>query len=210
MFDVTVRPSPRAWSLLALALLVGCGSESTEPPPAAPSSQAAAPEEDATFSDSRDVPEEDWTIGPTTLARETDGISTLRGVRTAMHLEGGYDRVVFDLPDGLPEVAVEYVDKPVRACGSGEQLFPEGDGYLQVRMSGARAHTDDGEATARHERESHGFPVLRETVPTCDFEGEVTWVLGVALPEPYRVTMLDAPVRLAVDVRHPREESAAE
>lgn len=149
------------------------------------------------------MPDDAWTIESSTLARETDGITTLTGVRTAMHLEGGYDRVVFDLPDGLPEVHVEYVDKPVRACGSGEQIWPGGDGYLQIRLSGARAHTEAGEATASHERQTYTLPALRETVPTCDFEGEVTWVLGAASPESYRVLRLTDPVRLAVDVRHP-------
>ena len=188
--------------LVLLLALAGCASEPADLPTPAAEREApteAGPPETA----AADAADEAWTTEPTTLSRTAEGAATLAGVRTAMHLEAGYDRVVFDLPDGLPEVAVEYVDAPVVACGSGKRLRPEGDGVLRVRLVGARAHTEAGEATARHEPEQHGLPALRETVLTCDFEGEVTWVLGVASPEPYRVTALADPVRLAVDVRHP-------
>ena len=77
-------------------------------------------------------------------------------------------------------------------------------GYLEIRLTGARAHTEAGEATIEHERQRRDLPNVLETVPTCDFEGVVTWVLGVASPEPYRVVRLEGPPRLAVDVRHVR------
>ena len=86
----------------------------------------------------------------------------VQSVRLAAHSDPppGYDRVVFEFEGGTPEVHVEYVDTPVRTCGSGEQLFPEGDGYLEIRLTGARAHTEAGEPTIPHERQS-------STCPTC-------------------------------------------
>lgn len=35
---------------------------------------------------------------------------------------------------------------------------------------------------------------------TCDFEGELTWALGVGGQRPFRVTTLADPPRLVVDV----------
>jgi hypothetical protein len=46
------------------------------------------------------------------------------------------------------------------------------------------------------------LPVLLQLEPTCDFEGEVSWVLGVKAPNRYRVLELKDPPRLVVDVRH--------
>jgi hypothetical protein len=38
-------------------------------------------------------------------------------------------------------------------------------------------------------------------VQTCDFEAVVTWVLAVSSPEPFRVTRLENPSRVVVDIR---------
>lgn len=193
----------RRFASLALALaLAACASD---PAPASPPVPPAPPlpppaETEALAPDTVDA----WTIETTRLEATAEAPVIVRDARLATHTsEGGFDRFVFEFDGGHPAVHVEYVDKPVRACGSGDQLFPEGDGYLQIRLTGAQAHTEAGEATISHERETHTLSTVVETVPTCDFEGGVTWVLGVRSPEPYRVIRLDAPARLAVDVRHP-------
>ncbi|HYG61033.1 MAG TPA: hypothetical protein VEL74_00505 [Thermoanaerobaculia bacterium] len=127
--------------------------------------------------------------------------ATLRDVRTAR--QAGFDRVVFEFAGGaLPGYHLEYIDKPVRQCGSGEPVPLAGDAWLQVRLVPAYAHTDAGQATVQ-ERERHlDYPVLRELESTCDFEAHVEWVLGVASPNRYRVLELSDPTRLVVDVRH--------
>lgn len=147
-----------------------------------------------------------WTAGIVDLPGTTTQSARLRSVRTATHGAEAptFDRAVFEFEEGTPGVHVEYVDRPVRTCGSGEALYPEGDGYLEIRLDGARAHTEAGEPTVTHDRQRVGLPNLLETVPTCDFEGTVTWVLGVASPEPYRVLRLDDPARVVVDVQHGR------
>lgn len=193
----------RRFGSLALVLaLAACASDpAPDSSPAAPAPPSPPPAETESLApDTLDV----WTIETTRLEATADAPVIVRDARLAAHTnEGGFDRLVFEFDGGHPAVHVEYVDKPVRACGSGDQLFPEGDSYLQIRLSGAQAHTDAGEATIPHQRETHTLSTVVETVPTCDFEGEVTWVLGVRSPEPYRVIRLDAPARLAVDVRHP-------
>ncbi|HJR52551.1 MAG TPA: hypothetical protein VJ982_02430, partial [Gemmatimonadota bacterium] len=142
-----------------------------------------------------------WTSGVVDM-RPEGGISTLVSVRAAPN--EGFDRVVWELEGALPGAHVEYVDEPVRACGSGEPVALPGDAWLEVRMSPANAHTDAGRATLAEHRRATGLPVVLEIVQTCDFEAVVSWVLAVRSPEPFRLTRLDAPPRLAVDVRHRR------
>lgn len=124
-------------------------------------------------------------------------------VRTATH--EGYDRVVFEFLGGeLPNYHVEYVDKPVRSCGSGEVVPFAGDGWLQVRFSPSQAHAPGGDATipVKDRARSPNFPIIRDIKLTCDFEGEVEWVMGVSSPNHYRLIELKDPTRLAIDIKH--------
>jgi hypothetical protein len=47
-----------------------------------------------------------------------------------------------------------------------------------------------------------GFPQLREARLLGDFEGYVTWGLGLAHPSCKRVFKLTGPTRLVIDVPH--------
>jgi hypothetical protein len=73
-----------------------------------------------------------------------------------------------------------------------------------VRLIPAQAHTEAGEATIK-DRERHlNLPVLRELESVCDFEADVTWVLGVAARNRFRVQELPGPARLVIDIQHGR------
>jgi len=147
------------------------------------------------------APVVDWTAGDTDRPATAGGMTTLAAVRIARH--DGHDRVVFEFPgNGLPGYHIAYIDRPVRQCGSGEVVELAGDGWLEIRMEPAQAHDEQGNATITERALAPGLPIIREAKLTCDFEGQVTWVLGVASPNPYRVLELAAPPRLVVDVRH--------
>jgi hypothetical protein len=127
-------------------------------------------------------------------------VSILREVRAAS--QPGFDRVVFEFEGSAPGYRVEYVEPPVLQCGSGEAVAVEGEAWLQVRLTPAQAHTESGEATVI-ERERHlGLPILQEIESICDFEADVTWVLGVAARNPFRVQELPSPARLVIDIQH--------
>ena len=131
------------------------------------------------------------------------GSAVLADVRSARH--GNYDRVVFEFAGAdLPSYHIEYIDKPVRSCGSGEVVPFAGDGWLQVRFSGANAHTEAGEPTVKDRTRSPNLPIVKDLKLTCDFEAEVEWVLGVSSPNKYRVLELKSPTRLVIDVKHNR------
>jgi hypothetical protein len=143
----------------------------------------------------------DWTIGRAARDHGDGYVATLREVRTARH--DGFDRIVLDFGgDVLPSWEVEYVDRPVRQCGSGDAVDVAGDGWLSIHVRPARAHTDRGEATVTDRRRSLRLGVLRELVVTCDFEAHVVWVAGVASPNRFRAFELSAPARLVVDIAH--------
>lgn len=162
-------------------------------PAAAPADTAAKPATPAA------PPPAEWTSATREVGRP--GVAaTLRGLRTAAN--AGYDRVVLDFGAGaVPGWQVEYVDTPVRRCGSGEPVEIAGDGRLRIRLRTAQAHDDAGQPTVRQREQSLSMPNLRELEMTCDFEGDVEIVLGVSSPKPYRVMELSSPSRLVVDVQ---------
>ena len=129
------------------------------------------------------------------------GVAVLNEVRSATH--DGYDRVVFEFTGSeLPGYHVEYIDKPVRSCGSGDTVPFAGDGWLEIRFSDAQAHTSEGQPSIKDRNRSPNLPIVKDLKITCDFEAEVTWVVGAASPNLYRLTELKNPTRLVVDIKH--------
>lgn len=141
-----------------------------------------------------------WTAGIIDRPRPDASTATLSAVRSGTH--EGFDRVVFEFDARVPGYHIEYIDRPVRKCGSGKVTQMAGDGWLEVRMSPARAHTEDGRSTVTERERMPNLTVLSELELTCDFEAVLTWVLGVESPNRYRVHELTGPPRLVVDVRH--------
>lgn len=213
----------RTTPVLALALmLAGCGAESRtadgQPADTAGGSRAVAPETGAAtpgptgsprparLSDTLPVTVEsanpaEWTAGVTRVERTYVGVGTVVATRIARHDD--FERLVLELAAGdtVPGYHVEYVDRPVRQCGSGNPVELAGDAWLSVRLEPARAHTEEGQSTIGERRLRPAQPVVLEAVLTCDFEAQVEWVLGVSSPNRYRVLELTDPARLIIDIR---------
>lgn len=173
-----------AMAVATAFLVAGCGAADR-------GTDAAQDEAEAVYAS-------DWTVGIIDQPRRTAPTATLVAVRTAPH--DGFDRIVFEFDERVPGYHVEYIDRPVRQCGSGSVTELAGDGWLEVRMSSARAHTDAGQPTIADRELMVNLPVLLELERTCDFEGEVTWVAGVASPQRFQVRELESPPRLVVDI----------
>jgi hypothetical protein len=143
----------------------------------------------------------EWTAGTVQRAHEVSAVATLAATRAARN--EGFDRVVLEFEeDEMPAYHVEYVDRPIRRCGSGELVPIAGDGWLLVRLEPARAHDDEGRATIAELSSRPHLPNLRELTLVCDYEARVEWVLGVGSPNRFRVMELLDPARLVIDVRH--------
>ncbi len=154
-----------------------------------------------TETDANDNAEFIGTAGITDKKNEIKLTAVLRQVRSAMH--GYYDRVVFEFEGAeLPGYHIEYIDKPVRACGSGNVVPLKGDDWIEIRFYPAQAHDETGQPTIKNRELSPNHKIIKELKSTCDFEADVTWVLGVSSPNKYRVLELKNPTRLAVDIKH--------
>ena len=158
-------------------------------PPEATETPGRAPDE---FEGRREPIEEDGT-GRLTAA--------LVDVRAAEH--DGFDRVVFEFEASRPGYRVEYVSLPITACGSGLPVEVLGDAFLRVRMTPATAHDDAGTPTFGALELTPALATILEVEQTCDFEGEVTWVLGLVEEVDFGVSTFPDPFRVAVDVAHP-------
>lgn len=125
----------------------------------------------------------------------------LRAVRAARQAD--VDRLVFEFDSaGLPAWDVAYIDPPVLDCGSGEPVKVAGSAFLQIRFTGAQAHSDSGKSTSGPRRRKLALGISRELVRTCAFEGEIMYVLGVVRPNRYTPRTMAAPSRLVIDIAH--------
>jgi len=169
-------------------------------PPDAPA-PAAEPAPAPTGSVATEDPKNrEWTAATVKLERASLKPVTLRSVREGKN--EGFDRVVFEFSGTqVPGYQVEYVDKPVYHCASGNEIPLAGQGFLQVRLMPAQAH-EGGQVTVAGRERKPALPVIQELKLTCDFEGEVTWVLGNTGPRKFRLMELREPTRLVVDVQH--------
>jgi hypothetical protein len=117
---------------------------------------------------------------------------------TALRVAGqaGFDRVVIEFSGtGAPGVKVDYDNQPV-ADGSGAPIAVQGVTTLKVRLFPATSieYTGQGRVTASDTKN------ITEVVRGGDFEAVLTWFVGLRTKAPFRVTVLQNPTRVVVDV----------
>ena len=130
-------------------------------------------------------------------------VALLVAVRVAA--QPGADRVVFEFRGpSLPGFDVAYADGPVLGSGSGEPIAVDGDGALLIRMepaSGVDLNTADARPTyTGPDRVTGDTTNVTEVVRAGDFEANLEWAIGVEREVPFRVTVLESPARIVVDL----------
>jgi hypothetical protein len=110
-----------------------------------------------------------------------------------------YDRVLFTFHGAMPGYQVRYVSQVTDQAG--RKLPLAGRAFLAVAFQPARAHDPAGQATYAAGTLDPGFPALRQVRFGGDFEGQVSFGIGVADRGGFRVSELRDPARVAVDVR---------
>ena len=147
--------------------------------------------------------------GVTDVPKEAPPSAQLRlltGVDPGLH--AGYDRVVFRFRGDTPGFEVGYADRPIQADGSGEDLAIAGDAVLLVRMQQASGRTRDDAADRTYTGPTQwDFPAgfaITEVVQVGDFEGVLTWAVGLRERLPFRVDASGD--NLVLDVRHPNSD----
>jgi hypothetical protein len=119
----------------------------------------------------------------------------LTNVRTGHHPT--FDRVVFDLTGGKPEVSVTRITEPTN-CGSGKPISAKGVEFLEVRLQPADGHSYTGSRNI-----TTGLPTAQSVVFTCDFEADLSIVIGVNRANAhYEAGFYGSPLRYVVDIDH--------
>ncbi len=125
----------------------------------------------------------------------------LTDVRVGAHPEeGGWDRIVFQFRDVRPPGAVLYMSA-VAACGSGQPVRVAGQSLLAVRFTGVDAHTEAGQLSIPSTTIAGPGGAIVEARQFCDFEGHVDWAIGVTGVKRFKVTLLEAPARVVIDIK---------
>ena len=111
--------------------------------------------------------------------------------------QAGYDRFVLQFDSAVPTYTVKRQSSPVFPSGaSGQTLTLSGTAGALVRVHSATgANTFTGSTDI-----SHGeYPIIKEARQTEDFEGYVSWGLGLGKAACLRTFTLTDPARLVVD-----------
>jgi hypothetical protein len=142
---------------------------------------------------------------------ENAPVLLLSDVRVGTH--GCYERVAFEFrpqtgdPAGPLGYQVEYQPGPVTQDGSGDPVAVKGNAYLVVRLTATGVDLTKETApptyTGPTSLEPAGASSIRQVRRVGDFEGVLTWVVGLEAPVPFTVTAHEAPFRLVVDVGVP-------
>jgi hypothetical protein len=141
-----------------------------------------------------------WSSNPVSKPGNSTGTGsgTLVAVRAARH--DGYDRITFEFSDGRPGYTVRYVPQVVQD-GSGAPITLLGHSFLSVVFMRAQAHDDSGAQTYTGPQViTTNFSSLKQAAFAGDFEGYVSFGLGLGNRVGFRVLELDNPARIAVDV----------
>src|SRR5262245_2962491 len=104
----------------------------------------------------------------------------------------GFDRLIFTM-DGIhePTYTIEYAAAPFSDCGSGNTHNVAGQAFLKIKMTPAEGH-GNGQATLPRDT-SYSCPNLKHLSIICDFESDLTFVIGLNAKKPYRVLELQNP-----------------
>ena len=175
--------------------LAGCGSVPASSPGAAKSSPPAT----STPSASATAPSKTAAPSPTPWICPRPG-SYLTVIRVGEH--SGYDRVVFQFTGGVPTYTVDRVGT-VYADPKGTQVALAGQSFLRVVFRGASATCPQPPAKtyAGPSTLTPFYPELLVVSAAGDFEGYLSFGIGLAVQSTYHVFTLADPYRVVIDVR---------
>jgi hypothetical protein len=107
----------------------------------------------------------------------------------------------FDGP--APGYDAAYLSGPLQNDDTGAPIPVDGSSVLKLRMAIA-ASVDVGVTiretyTGPKRFKPAGTPVIAELVQVSDFEGNLTWAVGLRREAPFKVQTLSSPSRVVVD-----------
>lgn len=122
-------------------------------------------------------------------------------ITTRIGEDQGYDRFVLQFDPIVPTYTAKRQASPVfPLAGSGQNVTLAGKAGVLITVHSAQGTTT---FTGSTDVATPGYKVLLEARQTQDFEGYVSWALGLSQPACMRVFTLDSPARLVVDFQFP-------
>jgi hypothetical protein len=156
-----------------------------------------------TAEDGADAPPFAADAQPDTADPSGDSRGTVRDLRVGRY--DGFDRVVLEVGGaGTPGWDVRYVDA-ASSQGKGDAVQVAGNAVLQVTLTGMGYPFDTGVEEYAEPRRltSADTEVLTEVVWDSTFEGTSVAFVGSTARTPFRVYLLENPVRVVVEVADP-------
>jgi hypothetical protein len=133
----------------------------------------------------------------TISAQQPPTVAFMNSLRTGSH--AGYDRLTIQFENGQPgtielssQTGTAFTRSP-----RGDTVSLAGTAGIRIVIRGADAHTSYSGANDFRT----GGPALREVRQLEDFEGQVSWGLGLSGTGCYHAFVLANPTRLVVDVQ---------
>jgi len=121
---------------------------------------------------------------------------------TAQHYSG-YDTLVFQFRGGVPaKYSARYVSK-VTADPSGLPVNVVGSALLRVTFSSAAGHNANGVVTYGPAQRTYAMPELIQVVKAGDFESVLSFGVGVAKAEPFRIYALPRAGQVVLQIQAP-------
>ena len=119
--------------------------------------------------------------------------------------QSGYDRFVIQFDGPVPAYSLTpQASAAFMQDASGQTLQLQGSSGIKVVVRGASGTDLSGRQTFAGSQDlKPGDPVIKEARQVGDFERTFTWGLGVTNPGCAKVTILNGPDRLVVDILTP-------
>lgn len=200
--------------LLSAGLLAGCSgnggddasatsSSSSSPAGGTTAGETSSPATSSGETDDdgeTDAPPFPANTEPDTGTASSGALLSVTDMRIGRH--DGFDRVVLELDGtGTPGWDVRYVDS-ASSQGSGEPIDVEGSAILQVVLTGVGYPDDTGveEYSGPRRRSIPETETVTEAVFDATFEGQTVAFVGTTAEVPFRVYLLEDPVRVVLEV----------
>jgi hypothetical protein len=180
--------------LVAVAVVAGCASQTGNPPASsgstpAPTSTGGSTGGPAPTTEPPDTGGDyrvsyDWAVPSGTVEIKNNspsGQPTLVAIYVGNHPEGSpaYQRISYYFHGGFPSYRFGYVPSVV-SDAKGDVVPLPGNAFLRIVFVGANAHTDSGASSITAAPPATiGFQNLKGYAPAGDFEGYVTYGLGL-------------------------------
>jgi hypothetical protein len=194
--------------VLAFAL-AGCGSDSSDNEAASPTTTSTSPTTTSPSPPSmQTVP--DCMPSPSASTSPQKSSNENRETMYLVNVTAGADKctakVVFGFEEQAPgpgfEVSYQSADTAKIEDASGNPIAIDGDAFLVVKLNPAMTAKIDGEQvtkTYNGPRRLPGTDPITEVVKTGDFEGVVTWVIGLDSKRSFTTNASDSALVVEID-----------